>query len=94
MGAHAVAGQDQDHSGDDIALRCAVAATTQPHAHEPCRPPDDPHAGVLQVVAHPRSAPAVFGEGVNAAPRRDNRAVEELLAAARAAQPELPNEQQ
>jgi hypothetical protein len=36
----------------------------------------------------------VFGKGVDAAPRRNDTAVEELLASARGPQPRLPDEQQ
>lgn len=92
--AHAVARQNEHNPRNDIAFRRAVASAAQPHTHEPRGPPDDAHAGVLQVITHPRVAPAVLGEGVDTAPGGNDSAVEELLAAARATQPELPNEQQ
>lgn len=43
---------------------------------------------------HPRSAPPVLSEGVDAAPSRNHERIEELLAAAGPLQPHLSHEQQ
>ena len=48
---------------------------------------------MLEVVFHPRGAPAVLREGVNAAPRGDEGAVVELLAAALAQEPRLADDE-
>jgi hypothetical protein len=48
---------------------------------------------MLPIVLNPRSAPSMLSEGIDTAPRRDGRAVEELLRSARPPQPNLPHEQ-
>lgn len=92
--AHGPARDENHHARDEIPLGPAVALARQPDAQQARAPPHDAHARVLQVVAAPGLAPAVLGEGVDAAPGRDHEAVEELLAASGAPQPELADEQQ
>ena len=91
---HGPSRHDDDDGGNEIPPRPAVPGATQPHAEQAGAPPHDSHARVLHVVAPPRLAPAVLGEGVDAAPQGDDQAVEELLAPAGATQPRLADEQQ
>jgi hypothetical protein len=49
---------------------------------------------MLQIIANPLATPAVLSEGINAAPRGDDKRVKEFLTAAGALKPELANEEQ
>nr|POE56576.1 hypothetical protein CFP56_33548 [Quercus suber] len=80
--AHAPAREQNDDCGDQVALRAPLTIARQPHADQSGGPPDDPHARVLQIIVHPRIAPPVLGERVDAAPDADDQAVPELLATA------------
>ena len=93
MRRHAPPGQEQHKPGHEIALRSPIPSAREPHARQPRRPPDHTHSGMLDIVLNPGPPPPVLGEGIDAAPRGDHRAVEELLAAPRAAQPRLPDEE-
>ena len=94
MGGHRPAGDEDDKTGDKVALRRAVPVLTEPHADQAGAPPDDAHGGVLPVVPNPGSTPAVLSEGVDATPGGDDGAVEELLAAAGSAEPQLADQQE
>lgn len=48
---------------------------------------------MLQIIMNPGTTPAVLGKGVDTAPGGDDERVKELLAATRAAQPVLTNQQ-
>ena len=94
VGTHGPACHENDNARDEIAFRAAVAFAAEPDAEEASTPPDDAHARVLQIVFHPGTAPAVLGEGVDAAPSGDDEGVEELLTTAGAPKPELADEQE
>lgn len=94
MRRHSVSGHQDDNGRDEIALGSTVAIATEPHAQQTRAPPDNSHGSVLEVVVAPLLAPAVLGEGIHAAPSRDDERVEELLAPACAAQPELADEKE
>ena len=82
MRAHTPSRQEEDEARHEITLGATITASREPDTRQPRRPPDDAHDSVLDVVLDPCAAPAVLGEGVDAAPRRDDGAVEELLATA------------
>ena len=92
--AHRPAGHENDDSGDEVSLRTSVTVARQPHTHQSSAPPDDAHGRVLQVVVHPGTSPAVFGEGIDTAPGGDDGRVEELLRAVRALDPDLADQEQ
>ena len=94
MRRHSPAGDKDHESRDEVALGRTVPASAQPNTCQPSTPPDNAHGRVLPVVPDPCGAPAVLGEGVDAAPRRNHHAVEELLATAGPAQPDLSNQEQ
>lgn len=94
MGRHGITSQHDDNTRDQVTLGPAVTLAAQPHAQQPSAPPDNTHRGVLQVIVHPGTTPAVFGKRVDASPDGNHQRIEELLAAAGATQPELPDEQQ
>lgn len=89
---HGPARHQQDKARDKVSLGRAVPVLAQPNTSETSSPPDDPHGGVLPIVADPGRAPAVFGKSVDAAPGGNNGAVEEFLATAGAAQPQLTDQ--
>lgn len=93
MSRHGPARNQQHKPRNKVALGCAVPVPAQPDTRQTGGPPDHAHGGVLPVVAHPGGAPPVLGEGVDATPGGDDGAVEELLAAAGAAEPELADKQ-
>lgn len=94
MAGHRPAGKQDDQPGDEIALRLPATPAAHPHAAQASRPPHNAHARVLDVLGRPVLAPPVLGEGVDAAPRGDDGAVEELWGAARAEDPLLPDEEE
>lgn len=94
MGGHGPSGHENDEARDEVALGTAALVSAQPDADEAGAPPDDAHGGVLQVVVDPGAAPAMLGKGVDAAPGGNDQAVEELLAAVGASEPDLADEQQ
>ena len=89
MRRHGPAGDEDDKGGNKVALGVSVAVAAEPDTGQASAPPDDSHGGVLPVVLDPGGAPAVLGEGVDAAPDGNNGAVEELLRATGAADPNL-----
>lgn len=91
---HGITGQHNNDTRDNVPLGPAVALPAQPDTQQTSAPPDNSHGGVLQVVMHPRASPAVLSESVDTSPRGDNERVEELLAAAGAAQPILTNKEE
>jgi hypothetical protein len=90
--AHGPPGQQDGQRGNQVPAGPPAPVAAEPHAEQARAPPHDAHGRVLQVVVHPGAAPAVLGEGVDAAPGGDDDAVEELLAAARAREPALARE--
>lgn len=93
MSRHRPAGNQQNKPRDEVALGSAVPVPAEPDTSETSSPPDNAHGGVLPIVADPGGAPAVLGEGVDAAPGGDDGAVEEFLATAGAAQPDLADQE-
>lgn len=93
MTRHGITGQHDHNTRDQVALGPAVALPAQPHAQETGAPPDNTHGCVLQVIMHPGTSPAVLSEGIDTSPSGDHQRVEELLTAAGATQPELPDKQ-
>ena len=91
---HGIARHEDDNRRNQVPLGSAVAVTAQPHTQQTSAPPDNAHSGVLEIVVDPRAAPAVLSKGVDTAPGCNNQGVEELLAAAGTAQPELAHQQQ
>lgn len=81
-----------DKARDKVPLGRAVALPTQPNTDQAGRPPNDAHRSVLPVVLDPGSPPPVLREGVDAAPGRNDHAVEELLRPSRPLEPQLPNQ--
>ena len=94
MRTHGESSQENNNSRDDVPLRSSISLSAEPDTHESCTPPHNAHRSVLQVVVNPRTAPSVLGECVDAAPSRDDDAVEELLRSARTSDPALTNEEQ
>ena len=94
MRTHRPPGQNYHERWQQIAFRPAIPLPTEPHAQQPGTPPHDPHARMLQVVLHPRRAPAVFRERVHAAPGGDQQRIEELLTPPRPREPPLTDQQQ
>lgn len=86
---HAPAGNEDDESWNKVALRIAVAISAQPDTGQAGTPPDDAHCSVLPIILDPGGAPAMFREGINAAPDGNNRAVVKFLRSASAADPGL-----
>ena len=91
---HGPAGDGDHEAGDEVALRRPIPGPTEPDTRQPGAPPDDAHGGVLPVVPHPRGAPVMLGESVDAAPGSNDNAVKELLAPTGPDQPHLSNQQQ
>lgn len=94
MRAHGPPGNQNHHGRDQIPLGPPVPLPTQPDTQQARTPPHDAHAGMLQIILDPRPAPAMFREGVDAAPRGDEQAVEEFLRSPRAFEPRLADEQE
>lgn len=94
VAGHSITGQQDDNTGDQVALRPAVSLPAEPDTQQAGAPPDDAHRGVLEIVVHPWASPTMFRESVDASPGSDNERVEELLASTSAAQPVLTDEQQ
>lgn len=93
VGGHGPAGNEDDKARNKVALRRAVPPTAEPNAGQAGAPPNNAHGGVLPVVLDPGGAPSVLGEGVDAAPGGNDDAVEELLGATGATQPQLADQQ-
>ena len=91
---HGIASQHDDDTGNQVALGSAVALPAQPDTQQTGAPPDNSHGGVLQVIMHPWTSPAVFSESVDTSPSSNNHRVEEFLTAAGATQPKLTNEKE
>jgi hypothetical protein len=94
VSGHGPSGHEDDETGNEVALRVAIAVAAQPHAGQTSAPPNDAHSGVLPVVLDPCGTPAMLSKGVDAAPKSDDGAVVELLSPAGAAKPHLANEEQ
>ena len=94
MRTHRPPSQDYHERRQQIAFRPAISLPTEPHAQQAGTPPHDPHTRMLQIVLHPRRAPAVFRERVHAAPCGDQQRIEELLAPPRACEPPLTDQKQ
>lgn len=92
MTRHGIPSQHDDDTRHQVALRLAVALPAEPHAQQTGAPPDNTHGGVLQVIMHPRPAPAVLGKRVDAPPDGDDQGVKKLLTPAGPTQPELSDE--
>ena len=84
---HCESSEKNDDAWNQIPLRSAVPASTQPDADKTRAPPHNAHGGVLQVVVHPRSSPPMFRKRVDAAPCRDGEGIEEFLAPSGPPQP-------
>lgn len=93
MRRHGPARHQQDKARNKVSLGRAVSVLAQPNTCQTSSPPDDAHGSVLPIVADPGRAPAVFSESVDAPPGGNNSAVEEFLAAACAAQPQLTDQE-
>ena len=91
--AHCVAGQHDDNPRDHVSFWSSIARLAEPDPHEPRAPPDDTHTCMLQVVANPGPAPAMFSKRIDAAPSGDNSGVEKFLRAPRSTDPVLPDEE-
>ncbi len=94
MRRHGPARHEDHKTGNEIALGSAVPPSAQPDTCQTSAPPDDAHGRVLPVILDPGSTPTMLGESIDTAPGGNDNAVEELLAAAGAAKPELTNKQQ
>lgn len=73
MSRHGIPSQHDDDTRDQVAFRLAVALPAEPHAQQTGAPPDNAHGGVLQVIVHPRPAPAVLGKRIDAPPDGDDQ---------------------
>ena len=80
--AHAPSSHNDHYSWYDIASWFATPASAQPDSQQARTPPDNSHAGMLEVVGDPWSTPSMFGERVDASPCCNDNAIEELLAPA------------
>ncbi|KAI5297521.1 hypothetical protein KEM55_004562, partial [Ascosphaera atra] len=93
MPTHSPAGKADNDSRNQIPLRLAIPLAAKEQAQQASSPPDDTHRRMLEIVLDPFRAPPVLSEGVEASPEGNDQRVEELLTAARAAQPELADEE-
>ena len=93
MCRHSITSQEDNNTRDKVPLGATIPTPTQPHTQKTSAPPNNPHSRMLEVIMSPRLAPAVFGEGVNTAPKRNDQRIEELLTAAGTTKPELADEQ-
>lgn len=90
---HAPTSDEDDESGDEVALRVTITISAQPNASQTRAPPDNTHCSVLPIILDPGGTPAVLREGVDAAPSGNDSAVVELLRSSCAANPDLSREQ-
>lgn len=81
MRGHSPAGDEDDKPRDEVAFWIAVAVATEPDPDQTSRPPNYSHSCVLPIVVSPLLSPAMFGEGVEAAPNSNDRAIIEFLRA-------------
>lgn len=86
---HAPAGNENDKSRNEIALRVAIAISAEPDTGQAGTPPDDAHCSVLPIILDPGGAPAMFRKGIDEAPNRNDGAVVKFLRSASAADPSL-----
>lgn len=93
MRTHGPAGQEDDDTRNQVAFRSSAPRPAQPDAHQAGAPPNDAHAGVLDVVPAPRLAPSVLRKRIDHPPRRDQERIVELLTPAGPPQPDLAHQQ-
>lgn len=93
MSAHAPSSEHDHERWKQVPLRLPVSLPAQPDPKKSRTPPHNAHAGMLQVIPHPRSAPSVLRECIHAPPNGNEDAVEKLLTSSRALEPHLPHHQ-
>lgn len=92
MSRHSPTSQQNYETRNKIPLWRTVSLPAQPHTSQTRTPPNNTHSRMLDIVRHPRTAPSMFRESIDTSPRRNERRVEELLAASRALQPCLSHQ--